>query len=198
MKPIHLESTTVTPTVLLLPTYVQMLQALSGWLDKAVKQMPAEQAEALLSARLAPDMFPLATQIRFACVQAIEGVFRLKGEAFPPLVEILLDEGRNAGDRAGSMADAQATIDETLALVELQAATLADVNPDRSIAHSLPTGMIFDLTVDQYARDWAIAQFYFHVMTAYAIMRNQGADLGKADYVAHMFAYLRPGTMPSQ
>lgn len=198
MKPIPLDSTAVTPTDLLLPTYVQMLKALSGWLDKAVKQMPAEQAEALLSARLAPDMFPLATQIRFACVQTIEGAFRLKGEAFPPLVEILLDEGRNAGDRAGSMADAQATIDETLALVESQAATLADVNPGRSIAHSLPTGMIFDLTVEQYARDWAIAQFYFHVMTAYAIMRNQGVDLGKADYVAHMFAYLRPGTMPSQ
>jgi len=198
MKPIPLESTTVTPTALLLPTYVQMLQALSGWLDKAVKQMLAEQAEALLSVRLAPDMFPLATQIRFSCVQAIEGVFRLKGEAFPPLVEILLDEGRNAGDRAGSMADAQARIDETLALVESQAATLADANPGRSIAHSLPTGMIFDLTVEQYARDWAIAQFYFHVMTAYAIMRNQGVDLGKADYVAHMFAYLRPGTMPSQ
>src|SRR3546814_7546745 len=73
----------------------------------SVKQMLAEQAEALLSVRLAPDMFPLATQIRFSCVQAIEGVFRLKGEAFPPLVEILLDEGRNADDRAGSMADAQ-------------------------------------------------------------------------------------------
>src|SRR3546814_10317380 len=143
--------------------------------------MLAEQAEALLSVRLAPDMFPLATQIRFSCVQAIEGVFRLKGEAFPPLVEILLDEGRNADDRAGTMADAQARIDETLALVESQAATLADANPGRSIAHSLPTCMIFDLTVEQYARDWAIAQFYFHVMTAYAIMRNQGVDqIGRA------------------
>src|SRR3546814_19840672 len=127
--------------------------------------MLAEQAEALLSVRLAPDMFPLATQIRFSCVQAIEGVFRLKGEAFPPLVEILLDEGRNADDRAGSMADAQARIDETLALVESQAATLADANPGRSIAHSLPTGMHFDLPVAQYARARAIAQPHLHLMT---------------------------------
>ena len=56
--------------------------------------------------------------------------------------------------------------------------------------------MIFDLTLDQYTRDWAIAQFYFHVMAAYAILRNRGIDLGKADYVAHMFAYLRPETAP--
>jgi len=57
-------------------------------------------------------------------------------------------------------------------------------------------GMIFDLSVDQYARDWAMAQFYFHVMIAYAILRHRGVNLGKADFVAHMFAYLRPGTMP--
>ena len=48
------------------------------------------------------------------------------------------------------------------------------------------------------ARDWALPQFYFHVMATYAILRAEGIDLGKADYVAHMFAYLRPGTMPSQ
>jgi hypothetical protein len=52
---------------LLVPTYVQMLGALSNWLAKAESQRPAGEAEALLSARLAPDMFPLATQIRFAC-----------------------------------------------------------------------------------------------------------------------------------
>jgi hypothetical protein len=56
--------------------------------------------------------------------------------------------------------------------------------------------MIFDLTGEQYARDWALAQFYFHLNTAYAILRNQKIELGKADYVPHMFAYLRPGTMP--
>ena len=70
------------------------------------------------------------------------------------------------------------------------------VDPARAIAHALPQGMIFDLSAEQYARDWAIPQFYFHVMTAYAILRAEGAALGKADYVAHMFAYLRPGTMP--
>ncbi|MCB2080916.1 MAG: DUF1993 family protein, partial [Novosphingobium sp.] len=70
-------------TTLLAPTYVQMLKSLSGWLDKAQAQMPDGQAENLLSARLAPDMFPLSTQVRFACAQAQEGMYRLRGEEFP-------------------------------------------------------------------------------------------------------------------
>jgi len=180
------------------PTYVQMLKALSGWLGKAQEQMPDGDAEALLSARLAPDMFPLSTQVRFACVQAQEGVFRLKGETFPTSIDVLLNEGRNAAEHPGSIAEAQARIDETVALVESLASEAFDVDPERAIAHALPAGMIFDLTAEQYARDWALPQFYFHVMIAYAILRSGGIDLGKADYVAHMFTYLRPGTMPSQ
>ena len=46
------------------------------------------------------------------------------------------------------------------------------------------------------ARDWTLAQFYFHVMTAYSILRKEGTDLGKADYVAHMLPYLRPESIP--
>jgi hypothetical protein len=174
-----------------------MLRALSEWLAKADAQHPGG-ADALLSARLAPDMFPLSTQIRFACVQAQEGVFRLQAQPFPESIEILLNEGRNAGEHPGSIADAQARIEETLAIVQAAAATMRDVDPAAPIAHALPMGMIFDLTAEQYARDWALPQFYFHVMIAYAILRAGGVALGKADYVAHMFAHLRPGTMPPQ
>lgn len=183
---------------ILVPTYVQMLKALSAWLGKAEAQMPDGAGEKLLLARLAPDMFPLSTQIRFACVQAQEGIFRLQGQPFPGALEVLLNEGRNAAERPGSIADAQARINETIALVESISSDALDMNPTAPIAHALPMGMIFDLTAEQYARDWALPQFYFHVMTAYAILRAEGVDLGKADYVAHMFAYLRPGTMPSQ
>ena len=83
---------------------------------------------------------------------------------------------------------------ETIALVQAQ--DLPDVDPATPIAHSLPIGMTFDLTAEQYARDWALPQFYFHLVTAYAILRANGVPLGKADFVAHMFQYLRPGTMP--
>lgn len=188
----------MTLTSLVVPTYRQMLGALSGWLDKARAQLSADVAKALPSVRLAPDMFPLSTQIRFACVQAYEGVFRLGGDAFAPIVGTLLDEGRNAGERPGSLAEAQARIAETLAFLDGVDTAALDAAAGRALAHGLPNGMIFDLTAEQYARDWTLPQFYFHVMIAYAILRSAGVDLGKADYVAHMFAYLRPGTMPGQ
>lgn len=85
---------------ILVPTYTQMLGALSAWLGKA-DEISGGGAQALLTARLAPDMFPLATQIRFACVQAQEGVFRLRQETFPPSIAVLLDEGRNAAEHPG-------------------------------------------------------------------------------------------------
>ena len=103
---------------ILVPTYTQMLGALSAWLGKA-EETSRDRAQALLIARLAPDMFPLSTQIRFACVQAQEGVFRLRQETFPPSIAVLLDEGRNASEHPGSIADARARIAETLTLVEV-------------------------------------------------------------------------------
>ena len=62
-----------------------MLSAMSAWLDKAEAQMGKEEAQALLTARLAADMFPLATQVRFSCVQAIEGMCRLTGKPLPEI-----------------------------------------------------------------------------------------------------------------
>ena len=189
--------TPVDLTTVLIPTYVQMLTALSSWLAKAEAQGADGAGDAIMTARLAPDMFPLATQVRFACVQAQEGVYRLRDEPFPASIDRLLDEGRAAGEHPGSIADARARLDETIALVESLAADPVDTDPQRPIAHALPMWMIFDLTAEQYVRDWALPQFYFHVMAAYGILRHAGVDLGKADYVAHMFAYLRPGTMPT-
>lgn len=183
---------------MLFPTYTQMLNALSGWLTKAEGQMPGGAADALMAARLAPDMFPLATQVRFACVQAQEGVYRLRGEAFPESLAVLLSEGRNAGEHPGTIAEAQARIAETLAIVEKAVADAPVVDPATPIAHRLPQGIVFDFSTAHYVRDWALPQFFFHVMTAYGILRAEGVALGKADYVAHMFAYVRPGTLPSQ
>ena len=70
---------------LLAPTYVQTLGALSAWLSKAEAQREVDGPEALLATRLAPDMFPLATQVRSACVQAQKGMFRLRRQDFPTI-----------------------------------------------------------------------------------------------------------------
>jgi hypothetical protein len=182
----------MTITDLLLPTYRQMLRALAAWLRKAQEQR--ENADAIMAARLAPDMFPLSTQIRFACRQAHEGVHRLRHEEFPPAVDELLQEGRNGGERPGTIADALARIEATLAFLDSLAPDAQDSGALRPLALELPMGLTFDLTGAGYARDWALPQFYFHIMAAYAILRHHGVALGKADYAAHMFAYLRPGT----
>jgi hypothetical protein len=178
-------------TGLLVPTYTQMLGALAQWLGKAQAQLSATEADALLAARLAPDMFPLSTQVRFACVQAYEGVYRLTGQPFPPMVEELLDEGRNGGTHPGTLAGARGRIDGTLAFLDTLDPTLLDAAETKPVELALPIGLTFDLTGTQNARDWALAQFYFHVMTAYAILRHHGVEIGKADYVGHMFGYLR-------
>lgn len=182
----------MTLTKLLNPTYTQMLKGLSGWLDKAQKQVPEADAEALLLARLASDMYPLASQVRFACFQAQEAVFRLRGEPVPETLEQVAREGQNAGEQPGSISDAKVRINEALSFLDGHRTDALDAGAERTITLELPTGMIFDMTGEQYARDWAMPQFYFHLITAYAILRNQGIELGKADYVPHMFAYLRP------
>ena len=178
-------------TELLVPTYQQMLKALSSWLQKA-----EESSEEALTWRLAPDMFPLATQVRFACLQAQEAPYRLRGLPLPEALDELAKEGRDAGEAPGSFADAQARISEALNALEALEPGALDAGAERTVSIDLRNGMIFDLTGERYARDWALAQFYFHLMSAYAILRAGGVELGKADYVAHMFAYLRPGTGP--
>ena len=182
----------MTLTALLVPTYRNMLRMLLGLLDKAGAQLGADKAEALLAARLAPDMWPLATQLRFAAVQAQEGPLRLLGQEMPQSVEDTLDEGRNAGDRPGTLAEARARLAEAIAFLDGLAPDALDQSPaDAPMALDLPIGISFDLTREQFARDWALGQFYFHVMAAYAILRKEGVELGKADYVPHMFGYVR-------
>lgn len=187
----------MTLTNFLVPTYVQMLGALSAWLDKTVAQRPRRRSkDAAFRAprpRHVSAVYPSALRLRAGAGSA----FRLRGEAFPASIAVLSDEGRNAGERPGTIEDALARISETVAAVKAAAADALPLDPATPIAHALPQGMVFDLTAEQYARDWALPQFYFHVMTAYAILRAQGVELGKADYVAHMYAYLRQGTLPS-
>lgn len=180
-------STSISLTELLIPTYKQMLNHLSGWLDKA-----GDKASKLLDHRLAPDMHPLDSQVRFVCHQSKEAVCRLQGKEIPPLQSAELPE------TVGTVDDAKARIQEALTFLEaLEPNALDDLSiSERTITLELPGGMTFDMTAAQFARDWALPQFYFHITVAYSILRNAGIELGKADYVPHMFVYLRPGTEP--
>lgn len=181
------------PSTLLIPAFTQMLQALNGWLDKAsaFQQALGQDSNALLSLRLAPDMYPLAAQIRFACFQAMEPLCRLAGQPVPDRFDRIRQDGVDAGNKPGSLQDARACLAETLAALSAIAPISVDEGSDAPITLTLPNDLIFDMTGDQYIRDWALPQFHFHLITAYAILRHHGVKLGKADYVPHMFAYAR-------
>jgi hypothetical protein len=186
-------------TALLVPTISNQLRAVSGWLDKAEAFATGrgEGPDGLLSLRLAPDMFPLTTQLRFLAFQAQEPVYRLRGQAVPEAVLQVRQEGRDGGERPGNWSEALARVTEATELLAAVAPDEFDAAADRPIAHELPNGMIFDMTGEQYVRDWALPQVAFHQMIAYAILRQAGVPLGKADYVPQMFRYLRPGTAPA-
>lgn len=172
---------------LAIPSYVQMLKGLGAQLSKA-EAFAADQGLAsddLLAARLAPDMFPLSTQVRFVCTQASDLLRHLTGaDSFAPAEDATSFEGLRA------------QLAEAVAHLEAVPVSAFDGAADKAIALKLPNGVVFDMTGEQFVRDWAQAQFYFHAAMAYAILRHKGVPLGKPDWVSHMFAYIRPGTLP--
>ncbi|HEX2018106.1 MAG TPA: DUF1993 domain-containing protein [Aurantimonas sp.] len=168
---------------LIVPTFTQMLESLSGFLEKAETRLGDAAADAI-DARLAPDMFPLAEQVRFSCIQVVEALARLQGLEVPLMLA-----------RQETPAGLQGQIAETCSALRAASAEQIDAGADRVVDLRLPNGMAFRMSGSEYVRDWALPQFYFHLVTAYAILRHAGVDLGKADYVRHMAAYHLPGAL---
>ena len=164
-------------STLLLPTLINQLQALAGQLDKGVAH--AGGGDALLSARLAPDMHPLSMQIKFSCGQAIDAVARVLGQPISATPEV------------GTMAEAKALIAATVVHLRAIDAAAIDAAAPNSVAINLPNGMAFDLSSSDYIRDWALPQFHFHTAMAYALLRHSGVAVGKADLLPHMVAHAR-------
>lgn len=162
----------------LLPALIHQLQAMAGQLDKGVAQS-SDDGAALLEARLAPDMHPLATQIKFSCSQATDSVARLLGQPISVTPDVT------------DLASARSLIASTIAGLEQVDSAALDAATDRPIALDLPNGMAFDLAGRDYVRDWVIPQFHFHTAMAYAILRHQGVPVGKADLVPYMVAHAR-------
>ncbi|MEM9310849.1 MAG: DUF1993 domain-containing protein [Pseudomonadota bacterium] len=161
---------------LLVTTQRNMLGTLQGLLAKAAAD---ERGDSLLQAKLADDMHPLAVQVRFLCNMVGEAIERVAG----------IDFTSNEDDPT-TLAEAQNRIDATLESLarweELDFAADA-----AALELDLTNGMVFDMTTSSYTRDWSVPQFYFHVMAAYAILRKEGIEIGKADFVPHMFQYIR-------
>ena len=151
-----------------------------GTLDHLVAKASAhEKGEALLQARLAQDMFPLHTQIRFTIDQVVTALNRLGSGG------IEADESDIT-----SFADARARI--AAAQAQLVATDPAAWPGAHDIVEfTLPNGMTFDMQAHEYCRDWTTPQVYFHLMAVYSILRAEGLAIGKADYVGYMMKYLR-------
>jgi len=154
--------------------YRQGLTMLSGLLSKAEAHT---KGDALLESKLADGMHPLVVQIRFLSNQPGEAAERLTGRSFT---------SRDEND--ATLADARAYLAKMDAyLGEIEQSEMNEA--DSKTVMDLPNGMQFTMTLAEYVRDWAMPNFYFHLTTAYAILRHEGVELGKADYVPHMFKY---------
>lgn len=156
------------------PVFTKALTNMSLQLDKAAAHVAeAEHVTFPTQARLAPDMFPLIRQVQIACDNAKGGVSRLTGKEMPKFE-----------DTEQSFADAKARIEKTLAL--LAPLTEADFDGAAERKAELPYFPGKFMTGADYAREYLIPNFFFHVAMVYAIMRNAGVPLGKNDFLGSL------------
>jgi hypothetical protein len=156
------------------PAADNALATLDHILSKAEKG-----GDALLTERLAPDMLPLAAQVRIACDQVSAALKRVTDSAFT-----LPD------DNDTTMAAARARIAAVRAALSGQA-DASFVPVDHLVELALPNGMNFAMRADEYIRDWTVPQMFFHLTTAYAILRARGVAIGKADFLPYMMKYAK-------
>jgi hypothetical protein len=155
------------------PVFQRQLANLDLILDKAVASAEARKfdPQVLLAARLSPDMFTLTRQIQIATDHAKGAPARLAGVS-PPKFE----------DNEASVADLKSRIAKTLSFIGGLSAAQIDGSEDRAITLQVgPRELHF--TGQAYLLGFAMPNFYFHYSMTYAILRHNGVDIGKTDYI---------------
>jgi len=155
------------------PRFANTLRNLSAILDKAQAHAEAKKLDpaALTQARLFPDMFPLVRQVQIACDTAKGAVARLAG------VEVPKHE-----DTEQTFAELRARIAKTVDFVESAKPAQLDGAEEKEITLKMRSGDVKYKGL-QYLLGHAYPNFYFHVTTAYNILRHNGVELGKKDYI---------------
>jgi hypothetical protein len=150
-----------------------MLPAMSGCLDKAAAYAAAKKVDpaVLLQSRLYPDMFPLVRQVQIATDFAKGTVARLAGLE-PPKYD----------DNETSIDQLKARIAKTVDFIKEFKPSQIDGSEERDIAIVLG-GQTRSFKGENYLVGFALPNFFFHVTTAYAILRHNGVELGKGDYM---------------
>ena len=163
------------------PVFERSLTAFLGILDKAQAHAEARKFDPTnyLSIRLSPDMFPLTRQIQTFCDQAKNGSFRLAGKEAPALE-----------DKETTFAEVRQRVQKTLDLVKSIDAKAFDGGEDREIV--LPLGPNkMKIQGANYLLHFVLPNFYFHLATAYDILRSGGVEIGKRDFMGAV-----PGLVP--
>ena len=156
------------------PAFVRQLGAMLVWLDKAQAHAEARKfsPDNYLGLRLAPDMLPFTRQIQIAADFAKGCVARLAGQEVPKWAddEATLDELR-------------ARIRKTIDYVQTFSAAQIDGSEGRPITIARRVGDPLQFDGETFLKHYALPNFYFHVTTAYALLRHAGVEIGKTDYL---------------
>ena len=156
------------------PVFKQLLGGLDGVIAKA--QVFAEtrkiEPEALFKARLYPDMFPLGRQVEIACDFARSVTARLVGADVPAYE-----------NKEQTFDQVRALIAETVAFVDRFQAPQFAASAQREIVLRPGTPKEKRLSGEKYLFNYGLPQFFFHVTTAYALLRHNGVEIGKRDYM---------------
>ena len=155
------------------PVYTRRLEALSAIFDKATAYAARSKIDpaVLIAARLYQDMLPLGRQVPIACSHAIRGATRLAGM-----------EPINLESKADSFDDLKAVIAKTNELLGSIGPEKMEGAEDRDITFPVGDRKVTMKGAD-YLLHFSMPNFYFHVTTAYDILRNNGLEIGKADFM---------------
>ncbi len=156
-----------------IPQFKKMLTNLSELLKVAEafitdKKVPEK---VLLGSRIYIDMFDLTKQVQVACDQAKNGMARLAGVE-PPKMD----------DSESSIADLHARIATTIHFLDTLSKEAVDASASKAIQFSIRDHH-FEFIGDQYLITWILPNFYFHITTAYNILRHNGIAIGKRDFI---------------
>jgi hypothetical protein len=155
------------------PFFVRMLGNLSKILDKAAAYAEAKKIEpsVLINSRLAPDMYPLSRQVQIATDVVKACPARLSGTEPPSFP-----------DNEASFPELQARIKKTIEFLNSIPAEKIDGSEEREVTLKI-RGKETVLLGEPYLFGFVIPNLYFHITTAYAILRHNGLDLGKMDFI---------------
>ena len=156
-----------------IPIYKRGLRTLDHLLGKAEAHAGEHKSDVklLLDAKLAPDMFTFCKQVQIACDHAKGGAARLAGVE-PPKHD----------DTETTVAELRDRVAKTRAFIDSLDAALYNGAEDKQITLKYPWAT-YEFTGEKFLTYWSLPNFYFHVTTAYAILRNQGVKIGKGDFL---------------